>query len=104
MINGLDTSVNCESISKSNSIIISAIQYMEKNYTTCTLEETANAIGTNPCYLTTLLKKHFQKSYKELIIQLRLNYAAKMLINSHNFIDDIAYQCGYKNITFFTKI
>lgn len=103
MINTLDSSINYESISESNSVIISALKYMEENFTTCTLESTAKQVGVNPTYLTTLLKHSFSKSYKELIIELRLEHAKKMLLNSNMTIDQIAQECGYQNLTYFYK-
>lgn len=103
MINTLDSSINYESISESNSIMISALKYMEKNFISCSLESTAQYVGVNPCYLTTLLKKHFHHSYKELIIQLKMDYALKLLLNSNYTIDHIARKCGYQNLTFFYK-
>ena len=103
MINTLDSSINYESISESNSVIISALKYMERNFTTCTLESTAKHVGINPSYLTTLFKNTFSKSYKELIIELRLEYAKKMLLNSDMTIDEIAQECGYQNLTYFYR-
>lgn len=101
MINSLDTSINLESISQSNTTVIAALKYMETHFKTCTLESTANHVHINPVYLTTLLKKYFHKSYKELIIELRLKYAEKLLLNSTQPIDAIARECGYQNLTYF---
>lgn len=103
MINTLDSSINYESFNESNSVVVSAIQYMEKNFLNCTLNSTAKYVGINPCYLTTLLKKHFHYSYKDLIIQLKMNYASKLLLNSNYSIDNIARKCGYQNLSFFYK-
>lgn len=103
MINSLSTSVNYESITESNTIIINALSYMEKNFLNCSLETTAKHVGINPCYLTTLLKKYIHQSYKELIIQLRMDYAAKLILNNQDSIDNIARKSGYQNLTFFYK-
>lgn len=101
MINSLEESIKYSSFSKRSSKLISAIQYMEENYKTCTLESTAAAVHVNPSYLTTLLKKNFHKSYKELIIQIRMNEAQKLLLNTDKRIDTIAKECGYHNLSFF---
>ena len=103
MINTLDTSINYESLNESHSIIFLTLQYIAKNYLHCTLESTAQHVHVNPCYLTTLLKKHLKKSYKELIIDLKMNNAAQLLIHSDEPIDIIARQSGYQNLTFFYK-
>ncbi|WP_028043998.1 AraC family transcriptional regulator [Candidatus Stoquefichus massiliensis] len=103
MMNNLDTSINYESVSESNSIIFAALEYMEHHYLTCTLESTAKHVNVNASYLTTLLKKYFQKSYKELIIQLKMDYACSLLLNTNETIDAIARQCNYQNLSFFYK-
>ena len=103
MINTLDTSINYESVNESHSIIFLTLQYIAKNYLHCTLESTAQHVHVNPSYLTTLLKKHLKKSYKELIIDLKMNNAAQLLIHSDEPIDIIARQSGYQNLTFFYK-
>ncbi|MEG0367124.1 MAG: AraC family transcriptional regulator [Coprobacillus sp.] len=103
MINTLDTSINYESITESNTLIISALQYIENNFLTCTLESTAKHLNVNACYLTTILKKHFHQSYKELIIKLRMDYAVKLLTNSSLTIDEVARKVGYQNLSFFYK-
>lgn len=103
MINTLDTSINLESITKSNSIIILTLQFLENNFLTCTLESTAKHLNINPCYLTTLLKKNLNLSYKELIITLKMQYATKLLINSDYTIEQIAHKSGYSNLSFFYK-
>ncbi|MBS5112655.1 MAG: helix-turn-helix domain-containing protein [Coprobacillus cateniformis] len=103
MINSLSTSVNYASITESNTIIINALGYMEKNFFNCSLETTAKHVGVNPCYLTTLLKKHIHQSYKDLIIQLRIEYAAQLILSNQDSIDNIARKSGYQNLTFFYK-
>lgn len=103
MMNSLHTNVNYESINQSNSIIINALQYIENHYLECTLESTAKHVGMSACYLTTLLKKHLHASYKELIIQLKMEHAVQKLLNTDESIDNIACQSGYQNLTFFYK-
>lgn len=103
MMNTLDTTINYESITESNSLIISALQYIESNFLSCTLESTAKHLNINACYLTTLLRKHFGQSYKELIIKLRMDYAVKLLTSSTITIDEVARKVGYQNLSFFYK-
>ncbi len=103
MMNSFHDCINYESISQSNSIVMKALQYIEKNYLECTLESTAKHVGINACYLTTLLKKHLHASYKELIIQLKMQHALQKLLNTNESIDSIARQSGYQNLTFFYK-
>lgn len=102
MLNMLE---NCETYvdNRTNSYIFSALQYMDQNFLTCSLKDTAAHVGLNPTYLTEKLKEHTSKSYKELIIQLKMEYAGKLLISTDMPIDDIGRKCGYQNLSFFYK-
>ncbi|MFV0396268.1 MAG: AraC family transcriptional regulator [Coprobacillaceae bacterium] len=101
LINSFENCIRHSSLKNTDSLVINALKYMENNYLTCTLEEVAKYVVTNPNYLTTLLKQHFNKSYKEIIIQLRMKHARSLLLNTNTKIDDIARACGYQNMSFF---
>lgn len=101
IINNIENNIDLKSITKSNSILIKTINYLESNYQHCTLVKTAQHVNVNPCYLTTLLKKNFGLSYKELLIQIRMEASAKLLITTDESIEVVSNQCGYNNLNFF---
>ena len=103
LTNSIEEYVSLSSMNKTNSIIISALKYMQSNFTDCTLQSTSEYIHINPCYLSRLLKKHLNLTYKELIIQLRMKHAFKLIRNTNFTIEQIAFDCGYHNLTFFYK-
>ncbi|WP_164849661.1 AraC family transcriptional regulator [Niallia taxi] len=89
---------------KSNHMyIIDILQYIENNYSTCTLESLANKFGYNPSYLSRYIKKSTGQTFIELIQELRLNQACFMLKNSTVSIEYIIQTVGYKNVAFFYK-
>jgi AraC-like DNA-binding protein len=83
--------------------IIPVLKYIETNFKSSTLENTAQFFNINPNYLTTLLKQHTGYSYKELILQQKMKATQKLLINTDMPIKEIAHAVGYDNLTFFYK-
>ena len=90
-------------IEMSRTSIIPILHYISTNFRDCTLESTASYFGLNPKYLTTLLKKKMNISYKELVQRQKLTVAAQMLINTKNSVTEIANRVGYENISFFYR-
>lgn len=81
-----------------------AIKYMRNHFREpLTLDEIAEEIGYS--------KYHFCRCFKEItgntvvsyINDLRTNYARSQLISSDKSISDIAAECGFSDISYFTK-
>jgi len=68
------------------------------------LEETAKSVNVTPQYLSKLFKEDTGKSFKELIIELRINEAKKLLKTSDLNIRKIAYEIGYNDPNYFIRI
>lgn len=101
--NNLENNLDLNSVSRSNSVLIKAMRFMENNFQSCTLEQTATHVNVNPCYLTTLLKKNFGKSFKDIVIKLRLDHGVRLLVNTTDPIEQVAQNCGYNNLNFFYR-
>lgn len=92
----LDHTINTKNISK-------ILEYIEKNYTTATLTKTAKNFNYHPNYLSTLLKKVTGKSFKEIIHEQKLKKACTLLKNTDMTVEDISFEVGYNNFSFFYK-
>ncbi len=57
--------------------------------------------GKSREHLARSLKKYYGQSTTEFINDLRLNYAANMLLGSTMPIVDLCYECGFQNISWF---
>lgn len=90
------------SLNKKNPII-AILNYIEKNYTTCTLKSVADNFNFHPNYLSMLIKKNTNKTFKELVQTKRLKHAAFLLSNSSLPIYEIANSIGYDNLSFFYR-
>lgn len=71
---------------------------------TLTLSEYSKYLCYNPFYLSKLFKKNFGISFKQYIIQTRLQKAKKMLLTTPLSIKEIAYACGFKDEKYFMKV
>ena len=87
-----------------DSIIRYANFYMNQNYQeNITLQRIADYIGMNPTSLCRYYKKCSGKTLFRYLAELRISYATKLLTNRNLVISQIAYECGYNNISHFNR-
>lgn len=90
-------------ISGSNEILVPVLQYLEKNYKTCTLTQLAEKFGYNPNYLSAQLKHITGCSFVELKNSQQFSEAAFLLANTECAISEIMEKIGCSNRTFFYR-
>lgn len=103
LINVLEKDMHNQKKHSADSSIIPILHYIESNYKTCTLENTASFFNLNANYLTTLLKQQTGHSYKDLVMSQRMNSAARLLKLTDWPIAKVAEEIGYENISFFYR-
>lgn len=101
IINVYKKDISHQDSSAQDEMVIAILHYIEKNYNKCTLKNTATFFNLNANYLSNLLKKHTGFTYKELVIQQKINTAKQLLKNSSLSISEISNQVGYQNVSFF---
>ncbi|MEN8907492.1 MAG: AraC family transcriptional regulator [Clostridiales bacterium] len=80
-------------------------EYIINNYfNELDLKFLASLVDLNPIYLGTLFKKCTGLSIKEYIRKIRVNSAENLLLISGNTVSETAYQCGFKDVYYFSKI
>lgn len=93
-----------EITTEDNAIIKKAYEYINKYYQeNITLADIAQYVGMNPSALCRYFKKHTGKTLFEYLSEIRISYAAKLLMNKHINISQIAYDCGYNNLSNFNR-
>lgn len=92
-----------QSHSNGNATVIDILQYLEDNYMTCTLVSTANHFNFHPNYLSSLIKKSTNKSFKQLTQAQKMSRSSILITNSTMTIYEIANEVGYQNLNFFYK-
>lgn len=82
-----------------------AIDYMERKYSQkIRINDLADYIGINRCYLTNTFKKILNMSPKEFLLNLRLDKSISLLRKTTLPIGTIARQVGYDDPLAFSKI
>ena len=88
---------------KKSATIIDMLQYIENNYSDCTLSSMANHFGYNSNYLSNLLKNKTGKTFGELKLEHQMKEASMLITNSEKPIYEIALDVGFSNLGFFYK-
>ena len=79
-------------------------RYMKENYKEeIRLEEVADRFGFSPTYLSRIFQKYAEVNYRTYLIDLRVKYAVRELINTEHEIGDIAMNHGFPDSRAFAK-
>ncbi|MEH7096973.1 AraC family transcriptional regulator, partial [Neobacillus vireti] len=80
------------------------LTYIRNSYKDTNLNDMADYFHFHPSYLSTLVKKEFGKNFKDLLTDVRMSEASKLLKNTDMTIENIVYELGYTNLSHFYKV
>ncbi|MDO5689319.1 MAG: helix-turn-helix transcriptional regulator [Tissierellia bacterium] len=93
---------NGKSIKTENNTVNQALNHMNKNlHENLTIGVVASEIHISKSYLSSLLAKHTRASFPELLTQMRISTAKRLLRNTNLSILDISYRCGFNSQSYF---
>lgn len=79
-------------------------QYIAGNYTTpIKLQDVAEMVGMTPVAFSRFFKMRTGLTLSDYIINIRLGYAARMLVDTTKNISEICYECGFNNLSNFNR-
>lgn len=79
--------------------------YIRKNFhKEITLDEISKLNGMTPVSFSRFIKKRTGKTFIDSLNDIRMGYATRLLIDSTESISEIAYKCGYNNISYFNRL
>ena len=85
--------------------ILKVKNYISKNYMDeLRLPELASLAGMSSSAFSRFFKLHTGRNISEYIIDLRLGYAARMLVDTAKSISEIGFDCGFNNLSNFNRI
>lgn len=86
-----------------NSIIDSAMQYMQRNYASATLslKSVSEALFISSSYLSRVFKKHTGRNFSDYLLNLRMEQAQTLLRTTSMPTTAIAAAVGYENLAYF---
>ena len=84
--------------------VLKVLRYIESNYRTATLAQLAQMMNESLYQLSRFIKKNTGHTFKELLLQKRLNQAAFLLSTTKLPVSDIIYHVGYDNTSYFHRV
>lgn len=91
--------------SRENPVITKAKAYIEEHISgELSLDQTADAVGVNPYYLSKLFKDETGSNFIDFVNENRLVKAKELLKKPELSIKEISFDCGYSDQNYFSKI
>ena len=85
--------------------VLKVKDYISKNYMNeIRLTDVASLAGMSPSAFSRFFKLHTGRNLSDYIIDMRLGYASRMLVDSTHSIAEIGYGCGFNNLSNFNRI
>lgn len=79
-------------------------QYINDNYSkTLKLADLAGIVGMTPVAFSRFFRQRTGRTLSDYIVDIRLGYAARMLVDSSKNISEICYECGFNNLSNFNR-
>lgn len=77
--------------------LFNIIHYIEMNCEKCSLSDLSKEFGYHKKYICQLLKKNYNKTFKQIQIEYRMLKAANIITNSNITINEISEMIGFTN-------
>lgn len=85
--------------------ILKVKDFISKNYMDdLRLPALADMAGMSPSAFSRFSKMHTSRNLSDYIIDIRLGYASRMLVDTVKSISEICYDCGFNNLSNFNRI
>ncbi|KAA3633291.1 MAG: helix-turn-helix domain-containing protein [Bacteroidetes bacterium] len=79
-------------------------EYIFKNFkNSIQLNDVASIAGMNPSAFSRYFKRIHQKTFSRYLIEIRIGYACKLLIENKSNISAVCYESGFNNLSNFNK-
>ena len=79
--------------------------YIHKNFSSkISLEEVCSLVSMTPNSFNRFIKKRTNKSFVNYLNDVRIGYATRWLIEKDATISEIAFLCGFNNLSHFNRI
>ncbi len=96
----MDAPVNAENMK----CIKRAMEYAQNNFATASLKEASELCNLSYSYFSRLFKRVMGENFNEYVNSLRINEAKRMLTSTAKSVTDIAMECGFSSVSYFSKI
>jgi two-component system response regulator YesN len=98
--------VNIKKGQKFYPMIVKTQEYILQNYARgdLFLEEVANVVHVSACYFSLIFKQEVGMTFIDYLVKIRIEKAKELLAIPGNLSYEVAYQVGYNNPTYFSRL
>lgn len=80
-------------------------QYINDHYSEpLKLADLADLVGMSPVSFSRFFRQRTGRTLSDYIVDIRLGFAARMLVDSSKNISEICYECGFNNLSNFNRM
>ena len=80
------------------------VQYIDEHFSEpIHLNDISARFNITPKHFCKFFKNNFHKTLTEYIIDMRVEYALNLLSDTDDSVTDIAFKCGFSNMSYFTR-
>jgi len=92
-------------VSSDSRRVLKVKNFISKNYMDeIRLSTLSDIAGMSPSAFSRFFKLHTGRNLSEYIIEMRLGYASRMLVDTTKGVAEICYDCGFNNLSNFNRI
>lgn len=96
---------NTETISYNSRRVNTVMEYLNKNFhKDVSLNEISKLIAMSEVAFSRFFKLRTGKTFVDTLNEVRLGHASRMLIDTTQSVNEIAYRCGFNNMSNFNRI
>jgi AraC-like DNA-binding protein len=96
---------NTETISYNSRRVNTVMEYLNKNFhNDVSLNEISKLIAMSEVAFSRFFKLRTGKTFVDTLNEVRLGHASRMLIDTTQSVNEIAYRCGFNNMSNFNRI
>ncbi len=78
--------------------------YLQENYQyNISMQEVADVCGISYYHFSRFFKKMTNKKFTEYLLEMRLNFAQKKLLQEDHSVSDVALECGFEYVSYFIQ-
>lgn len=88
---------------KGDRLVKEVIRYLQENFRDASLEKAAVQVGLSASYLSRIFKDRSGENFSDILLQIRMENARKMLEDVRCKSYEVAYNIGYDNPKNFTR-
>ena len=79
-------------------------QYIHDHYAEALrLDDLAELVGMSPVAFSRFFRQRTGRTLSEYIVEIRLGFAARMLVDTSKNVSEICYECGFNNLSNFNR-